>query len=133
MDSWGTFWGERSDTNVELLDYFSEQLALSICESLYRNAETSTDQHGPHRFGGAACEECSFVAFDLLWGVLADAFRIFGKKAYEAGRAGKSELTAADLSVIGIGQLARDKTEIDKLLNGLNQGSIRKDPPSTPV
>ena len=121
VDSWGTFWGERTDENVELLDYFSEQLTLSICEARYRNAGTSTNQHGPHRFGGAACEECSFLAFDLLWGVLADAFRIFGKKAYEAGRAGKSESTAADLSVIGIGQLARDKSEIDKLLNGLDQ------------
>jgi len=118
VDSWATFWGERTDENVELLDCFAEQLTLSICESQYRNADTSADQHGPHKFGGTACEACCAAAYDLLWEFLADAFRIFGMKAYEAGRAGKSELTAADLSVTGIGQLAHDRTEIDKLLIG---------------
>lgn len=109
--SWAEFWGERRNENVELLDAFCGRLALSICELEHRNAVESTDQqHGPQRHDGTPCDSCFGTAVDLMWGFLAEAFQIFGKRAYEAGRAGESELTAAELSVTGIGHFAQAKT-----------------------
>jgi hypothetical protein len=124
-ESWAEFWGERTDENAELLDKFCWQLAVWICEGQYRNALTCTDQHGPSRWNdGWPCDACYATAFDLLWSFLADAFRAFGREAYCAGAEGDSIEAAAEQAIVGIGELAQDVMAIDKLLNGLKQGSI---------
>jgi hypothetical protein len=70
------------------------------------------------------CDACYETAVDLLWGLLADPFRAFGREAYCAGAEGKPESAAAERAIAGIGKLAQDGAAIDKLLNGLGQGYV---------
>ncbi len=84
----------------------------------------STVTHSPQRFDGAACEACYDIAFELVAGPLADALRIFGRAAYNAGQAHESETTAAERAIIAVGQFAQDGIAIDKLLNGREQRRI---------
>jgi hypothetical protein len=121
-ESSAEFWGERTDENVGLLDDFCWQLAVWICEGQYRHAVTYTDQHAPpERNDGWPCDACYETA---IWGFLADAFRVFGREAYCAGAEGDSKQAAAEQAIMGIGKLAQDGMAIDKLLDGLKQGSI---------
>ena len=118
IDTWkGFFWGERTAERSELLDAVYMALAQSVCDS----QAAASGNHGSERFGGLPCEECEYLAWQLLNGRLGELLSNFGHVAYHAGRDGIRCQDAAIRVLRAVGQPIDDRLGAEQLLRDIHR------------
>ncbi len=118
LDTWEGFsWGKRTAERTGLLDAVYMALAQSVCDS----QAPAPGDHGSERFGGLPCEECEYLAAQLLDGPLGELLSNFGHAAYHAGRDGIRCEDAAIRALRAVAQPIEDRLGAEQLLRDIHR------------
>ncbi len=117
---WHSFRPEWNEATILALKDFYNQFAMWLCRT-EATQERLKRNHTECITSGEPCMSCFSTSYRLVRAQLLDAFFLFGKVAFEAGRENLPETEAAEMAFTALGRQARFERNLEDFLRCLGR------------